>query len=125
MKPISHRELFAVTGIPVLFASLCCLVPVILVLFGLSTVAFAASLSDVLYGQHKGLFRGVGLLLLALSAYFYLRRARGICTLDEIKKRRHEVMNVLALILITGVVGYILWLYVVVEIIGLLLGIWG
>jgi ABC-type transport system involved in cytochrome c biogenesis permease subunit len=106
----SYKELLKVTGIPVVIASLCCLAPVILVLAGLSTVTFAASFSDVLYGQYMWLFRGVGLVLLVMSAYFYITRTKGICTVDEVKKRRNEIINIIAVILITGVVGYIFFM---------------
>ena len=125
MKTISKKDVFKVTGIPVLIASLCCLAPVILVLLGLSTAAFAASLSDILYGQYKWFFRLAGLVLLAGSIFFYLRRQKGICTLDDAKKRRNEIINIVAAMLIAGIVGYIVWLYVIVELIGTLLGIWG
>ena len=121
---ISKRELFKVTWLPVVVASLCCLAPVILVLFGLSTVAFAASLSDLLYGQYKWWFRVVGLVLLAGSFVLYLRRSKGICTIDQAKQRRNEIINLALIVLSAGVVGYILWLYVGVELIGLWLGIW-
>ena len=125
MKSISVKDFFRIAGIPVLVASLCCLAPVILVLFGLSTAAFAASLSDVLYGQYRWLFRAAGLILLAGSLFFYLRRQKGICTLDEAKKRRNEIVNIATTVLIVGVVGYVIWLYVIVELVGVLLGIWG
>ncbi|MEX1112343.1 MAG: hypothetical protein WEC84_02675 [Candidatus Andersenbacteria bacterium] len=121
---MTGKELLKVTGIPVVVASLCCLAPVILVLFGLSTVAFAASLADVFYGQYKWAFRGVGLLLLTISVIFYLRRTKGICTIDDVKKRRREIINIAAIVLAAGIIGYIVWLYVVVEIIGIVLGIW-
>ncbi len=122
---ITRKELFKITWFPVLIASLCCFAPVILVLFGFSTVAFAASLSDILYGQYKWWFRLVGLLLLTASFAIYLRRSKGICALDQVKQRRNEIINLALLVLITGVIGYILWLYVGVEFIGLWLGIWG
>ena len=121
---ISFKELLQLTGLPVLVASLCCLAPVIFVLLGLSTVSFAASLADTLYGDFKWLFRGVGLAALALSVYWYLRTKRGICTLDQAKQRRNEIINVILLSLSVGVIGYIVWLYVVVELLGLALGIW-
>tara|TARA_Y100000310_G_C20669527_1_gene809451 strand:- start:1492 stop:1857 length:366 start_codon:yes stop_codon:yes gene_type:complete len=121
---MKFKELFKLTWLPVAFASLCCLAPVILVLLGLSTVAFAASLSDFLYGDLKWLFRLGGLVLLAGSTFFYLRRQKGICTIDEFKKKRKKVLNTILIVLIVGVLGYIFFLYVVVEIIGELLGIW-
>ncbi|MEX1997536.1 MAG: hypothetical protein WEA04_02570 [Candidatus Andersenbacteria bacterium] len=122
---LTRKELFKITWFPVLIASLCCFAPVILVLFGLSTVAFAASLSDILYGQYKWWFRLVGLLLLTASFVIYLRRSKGICTIDQAKQRRNEIINLASIVLITGVIGYTLWLYVGVELIGLWLGIWG
>ncbi|PIR74786.1 MAG: hypothetical protein COU35_00725 [Candidatus Magasanikbacteria bacterium CG10_big_fil_rev_8_21_14_0_10_47_10] len=122
---LTKKDIFKITWFPVLIASLCCFAPVILVLFGLSTVAFAASLSDVLYGQYKWWFRLVGLILLTISFVIYLRRSKGICTIDQAKQRRNEIINLALIVLSVGVIGYILWLYVGVELIGLWLGIWG
>src|SRR5687767_13196341 len=114
MTTISKKDLFKITSIPVLIASLCCLTPVILVLFGVSTVAFAASLADLLYGQYKWWFRLVGVLLLTASLVVYLRRSRGICTIDQARQRRNEIINLAALVLGIGIIGYIIWLYVIV-----------
>ena len=118
------KSLLKLTGIPVVIASLCCLAPVVIVIFGLGSVSLAASLSDTLYGEYKWIFRGAGLVLLTLSLIWYLRRERGICTIDEAKKRRNEVINVVLLALAAGIVGYIVFLYVVVEYAGIVLGIW-
>lgn len=118
------KTILKVSGIPVIVASLCCLTPVIIVLFGLGSVTLAASLADTLYGDYKWVFRGVGLVLLALSVVWYMRRQKGICTIDEAKKRRNEVLNIVALALVTGIVGYFVFLYVVVEYAGMWLGIW-
>ena len=112
------------TGIPVIVASLCCLTPVIIVLFGLGSVSLAASLADTLYGTYKWVFRIVGLMLLILSVIWYLRREKGICTIDEAKRRRNEILNVVGVALTVGVVGYFMWLYVVVEYTGKWLNIW-
>ena len=117
------KEIAKIISIPVLIASLCCLSPVILVLLGLSTVTFAASLSDILYGSYRWVFRGVGLLLLAAALWYHFRK-KGICTLDAAKKRRREIINTSLIVLIAAVVGYIVWLYGVVEIIGIWLNIW-
>lgn len=117
------KEMFKITGIPVLFASMCCLSPLILVLLGLGTVSFAAGLSDVLYGSYKWYFRAFGLILLGISLWFYFRK-KGICSLDVAKKRRNEIINTVLLALIVGVIGYIVWLYVVVHYAGVWLDIW-
>ena len=123
MYKMKLKDFFKITGIPVLFASLCCLGPIILVLFGLSTVAFAASLTDFLYGQHKWLFRIIGLILLAFSLIIYFR-SKGICTINEAKRQKNKIINVVLISIIAAIIGYIFFLYVVVEIVGSLLGIW-
>jgi len=118
------KEILKVSGWPVVVASLCCLSPLILVLLGLSTVAFASSLSDILYGEYKWAFRAVGLLLLVMTTIIYLRRQKGICTLDEAKKRRREIINISLSVLVVGILGYIFFLYIVVHYAGVFIGIW-
>lgn len=120
----SLKSILKITGIPVVVASLCCLTPVVIVLFGLGSVSLAASLANTLYGIYAWVFRIAGLALLGLSLVWYLRREKGICTLDEAKRRRNEILNVIGITLTVGVVGYFLWLYVVVEYAGKLLHIW-
>ena len=121
--PVS-RDILKISSLPAIFASLCCLSPVILVLLGLSTVSFASSLADTLYGDYKWYFRGAGLVLLAIALVYYFRRAKGICTIDEAKKRRNEIINIVAISLITAILGYIFFLYVVVHYIGVFLNLW-
>lgn len=118
------KELLKVTGIPVVAASLCCLTPVVLVLLGLGGVAFATSLSDTLYGSYKWAFRAAGLVLLGISLLTYFR-GKGVCTLDQAKRHRRKIINTCLTAFIIAVSGYILFLYIVVEIIGKSLGIWG
>ena len=118
------KEALKVTGIPVFFASLCCLSPLILIFFGLATVSFAGSLADIFYGQYKWIFRSVGLLLLIISIIFYFRKQKGICSIDEAKKHRQEIFNKTLIFLISGVIGYIFFLYIVVHYIGVLMGVW-
>jgi len=117
------RDMFRIIGIPVVAASLCCLSPVILVLLGLSTASFAGSLADTLYGDYKWVFRGIGLALLGLSLILYFRK-RGVCTLDQAKRHRNEIINTVLIALIAAVGGYFFFLYVVVEYIGMWLRIW-
>lgn len=118
------KEIFKLSSIPVVLASLCCLSPIILVLLGVSTVSFASSLADTLYGDYKWIFRGIGLLTLLGALWFYLRRSKGICTIDEAVRRRNEIINYLALSLIIGILGYLFFLYVVVHYLGVWLGLW-
>lgn len=117
-------DVLKLSSIPVVLASLCCLSPVILVLLGISTVSFASSLADTLYGDYKWVFRGVGLLALLGALVYYFRRKKGICTIDEAIKRRNEIINYVALAIIAGVLGYLFFLYVVVHYVGVWLDLW-
>lgn len=123
-KKSALKETFKISSLPVVFASLCCLSPIILVLLGLSTASFASSLADTLYGDYAWYFRGAGLVLLAVAIIYYLRRTKGICTLDDAKKRRNEIINIVALSLIVAVIGYVFFLYVVLHYIGVFLNLW-
>lgn len=118
------RALLRIASIPVILASLCCLSPLILVLLGLGTVSFASSLADTLYGEYRWYFRALGLVALIASLVFYFRRERGICTIDDAKRRRNEVLNIAALALLVGTLGYLFFLYVVVHWAGVWVNIW-
>lgn len=118
------KEIFTISSIPVLIASLCCLSPIILLLLGVGGVTFASSLADTLYGQYKWYFRIAGLIAMAIALVLYFRRTKGICTIDEAKKRRNEIINTVIISLATGIIGYIFFLYVVVHYIGVFLQLW-
>ncbi len=120
----NFRELLKISSIPVAIASLCCLSPVILVLLGVSTISFASSLADTFYGEFKWVFRGLGLIALLFSLFYYLKRKKGVCTIDDVVRRRNEIINYIALSLIVAIVGYIFFLYVVVHYIGVWLTLW-
>lgn len=119
------KEVLKISSVPVAIASLCCLSPVIIVLLGIGSVSFASSLADTLYGDYKWVFRSLGLLALSGALVLYLRRTKGICTLDEAKKRRNEIINIVAITLAAAVLGYIFFLYVVVHYAGVFLHLWG
>ena len=103
---------------------LCCFTPIVLVLLGISSVSFAASLSDTLYYGHRWAFRGAALLFLGAALFWYFYKKEKICTLNELKRKRSRVINIIEIALIVGILAYIIWLYVIVEIIGIILGIW-
>jgi hypothetical protein len=121
---LTKKELFRITWFPVLVASLSCLAPVLLLLFGLSTLSAAASLSDILYGRYKWWFFLTGLVSLAASFILSLRRGKGICTLNEAKRRRNEILNTAFVSLGAALVAYLVWTYVIVELVGYSLGLW-
>ena len=118
------KEVLKIISAPVTVASLCCLTPLVLVAVGASSASFAASLSDNLYGNYKWGFRFVGLVSLAFALAIYFRKSKGICTLDDVKRRRNEIINISALVVIAAIVGYVFFLYVVVHYAGLPFKIW-
>ena len=120
---LNWRDLLKISSLPVFIASLCCLSPIILLSLGLVTLSAATELADVFYGTYKWIFRAVGFAALVTAFVFYIRR-QGVCTIDEVKRRRNEILNKLALTLITGVLGYVFFLYVVVHYLGVFLNVW-
>jgi hypothetical protein len=120
---ISWKDLFKVSSIPVFIASLCCLSPILLLSFGLVTVSVAGELADILYGTYKWVFRLVGIVALVVVFTLYLRRT-GVCTLDDVKKRRNEILNKFILTVIAGILGYIIFLYIIVHYVGVWLNVW-
>jgi NADH:ubiquinone oxidoreductase subunit 6 (subunit J) len=120
---MNAREIFKISGIPIIFASLCCLSPIIVVLLGLGSVTVASTLADTLYGEYKWAFRLLGLLMLAGALIMRFRR-QGVCTLDQAKRERSRIINTVIITLATGIIGYIIFLYVIVHYAGVWLHIW-
>lgn len=120
---VNFKDLLKVSSIPVFIASLCCLSPIVLLSLGLVTLSAASELTNIFYGTYKWVFRAAGLIALITAFVFYMRRV-GVCTLDDVKKRRNEILNKLALTLIIGVTGYLFFLYVFVHYIGVFLNVW-
>jgi hypothetical protein len=104
-------------------ASLCCLPSVVLVLFGLASVSTAAALSDRLYwGPMRYVLYAVSLALAAGGLLLYFRR-RGICTLDAARRERNRIRNTTLLVLIGGVATYLVWNYIILDLIGIAVGL--
>ncbi len=103
---------------------LCCFTPLVLVLLGVSTVSYAASLSDILYGSYRWAFRSIALFFLLAAIAWYFYKKEKVCTLDELKRRRKSIINFVLLAVIIATVLYIIWLYVIVEVVGLAVGVW-
>jgi len=117
------KDSFKIASLPIVFASLCCLSPILLLIFGFASVSVAASISDIFYGSYKWVFRGVGLFLLIIGLIVHFRK-KNICTFNEVKKQRTRIINTVLLTLFIGIVGYIFFLYIVVHYWGVFLGIW-
>ncbi len=117
------KDILKITSIPIFLASLCCLAPVVLVFLGISSVAYGASLAGLLDGKYKIEFLSIGTIALVISLVIYFRK-KGVCTLDQAKRHRNEIINKVSLVLIATVVGYVLFFNVFLGIIGTWLGLW-
>lgn len=117
------KKLWKISGTGAFFASLCCLSPLLLFIFGLSSAAFASSLADTFYGSYKWVFRGIGLLLLMIGIIYYYRQ-KGVCTFDQAKRRRNEIINTTLIVLIVGIIFYVIFLYVILHYWGAWLELW-
>lgn len=103
---------------------LCCFAPVVLVLIGISSVALAISLTDLLHGQYAWGFRGVAFLFLSIGLIWYFYKKENICSLDEAKQKKQLILNFTLTSIIILTVAYLIWTYVIVEILGIALGLW-
>jgi len=117
------KELLKLVSLPVIGASLCCLSPLLIFLFGFGSLSFAAGLADNFYGEWKWAFRAFGLLLLIIALIIHFRK-QGVCSLDAAKRQKNKILNTVLLTLFTGALGYIFFLYVIVHYWGVWLNLW-
>lgn len=105
-----------------LIASLCCVTPIVMVSLGLASVTVANNWGNLLYGDYKWHFRSLAaaLVAVALIAYF---RSQGVCTLDQAKRQRNRILNVVMLVVLTFNAVYIFWNYVVLHAVGIAAGL--
>ena len=116
-------SLLGLVGGASVISSLCCLPPVIMVLFGLSSISAAAAFGDSLYfGPARWIFYGASFLFLGLGLAFYFRR-QGICNLDDARRQQTRILNTGLLVLAASVAGYLFLTYVILEIVGIQLGL--
>ncbi len=104
-------------------ASMCCLPSVVLVMFGLASVSTAAALSDTLYwGPFRPILYGFTLIFIGVGLTFHFR-SQGICTLDEAKQQRTRIINTGMLVLLASLITYLIFNYVILELLGIAVGL--
>jgi len=117
-------SLMPVIGLSAVTASLCCLPSVIWVLFaGSSAIVAANSLSETLYYSSFRYFLYLISFFMILSGLIIHFRKRGICTLNDAKKNQRRVINTSLAVFTITIIFYLLWNYVILEIIGIAIGL--
>jgi len=119
----SKKKLLALGGFGAVLGSLCCITPLVIVLFGLGGVTFAAGLGNTLYFQYRWVFWliGLGFVFGGLLVYF---RGKGVCNLDQAKRKKKFIINTTILTVVSAVLIYMVFNYVFLEYIGSWVGIW-
>lgn len=103
---------------------LCCFTPVAVVLLGIGSVSYAISLTDLLYYQYAWAFRLAGLATLLAAFVVHVYANKGVCSVDAAVRQRRAIANLLGVTVAVGAFAYVVWLYVIVELVGWALGIW-
>ena len=105
-------------------ASMCCLPSVIWVLFaGSSAIVAADNLSnDLYYSWVRVALYITSLAMITIGLVIYFRN-RGVCSLDDLQRNRRRVVNTSLAVFTASVATYLVWNFVVLEVIGLALGL--
>jgi len=115
-------EMLKLTLPSAIVASLCCLSPLVFVLFGASATSFGVVLFTKTLGPYEWAFFLGGLVFLVGSFTVYFRGS-DICTLDQARARRREVVNTTLLVGFVALVGFGL-VYGAVTVTGHVIGLW-
>ena len=105
-------------------ASLCCLPSVIWVLFaGSSAIVAADQLSnDLYYSWVRFALYGLSFCMVSYGLVLYFRN-QGVCTLDDARRERRRVVNTSLSVFTAAVLAYLVWNFVILEIIGIAIGL--
>jgi hydrogenase-4 membrane subunit HyfE len=118
------KSLWKVIGLGAVTASMCCLPSVVWVLFaGSSAIVAADQLSNNLYfGIARPIIYAIALAMVGTGLVIHFR-SRGVCTLDQAKKERRRIINTTLAVLTSTFVIYFIWNYIVLELVGVALGL--
>ena len=118
------RPLAKLVAASALTASLCCLPSVIWVLFaGSSAIVAADQLSnDLYYSWVRFALYGASFCMVASGLVLYFRN-QGVCTLDDAKRERRRVVNTSLAVFTAAILAYLAWNFVILEIIGIAIGL--
>ena len=119
-----EKGLGAWIGGSAILASMCCLPSVIWVLFaGSSAIVAADQLSnDLYYSWVRWLLYAASATMLTIGMVIY-HSSKGICTLDDAIRNRRKVINTTLLTFTTAIMAYLIWNFIVLEILGIAVGL--
>lgn len=94
-----------------ILASLCCVGPLVIVLFGLGSVSFALTLS-----QYRLYFLGFGFMFMSVAIILHLRKINKTCDVNcfSVEGLKRERKFIASVVLSMGII-YVLALYVIVP----------
>ena len=118
------KPLAAIATVSALTASMCCLPSLVWVLFaGSSAIVAANELSnDLYYSWFRYALYAASLSMMSVGLIIYFRN-RGICDLDDVRRERKRVVNTSMALFTATVLGYLIWNFVILEIIGISIGL--
>ncbi len=117
-----EKDIFIISSVSAFLATLCCFSPIVLVIFGLTSISFAAGLGNRLFFGYWWAFISGGLLIMGIILLVYFRKKHKICSLDEAKRKRKKILNIVLLAVIIFVIAYVV-LEVIIEIVWIKLGL--
>jgi hypothetical protein len=106
----------------IVIASLCCLSPLVFVMLGVSATSFGVVLFTRTLAPFEWVFFAVGLACLVGSPVLCFRQPN-VCTLDQARARRREIINGTLLTLASALVGFAI-LYGAISVAGHARGLW-
>ncbi|MBO57814.1 MAG: hypothetical protein CMA77_02335 [Euryarchaeota archaeon] len=118
------KSLWKMIGLTALTASMCCFPSIVWVLFaGSSAIVAADQLSnDLYYGIARPILYLVSLGMVSIGLIIHFR-GKGICTFDDAKRERQRIINTTLAVLTATFLIYFIWNYIVLEIIGIAIGL--
>ncbi len=124
MSTEQTRPLAKLVAASAITASLCCLPSVIWVLFaGSSAIVAADQLSnDLYYSWVRFALYGLSFCMVSYGLVLYFRN-QGVCTLDDARRERRRVVNTSLAVFTSAVLAYLVWNFVILEIIGIAIGL--
>ncbi len=119
-----RKSLASIVWIPAFAASMCCFPSVVWVFFaGSSAIVAADQLSnDLYYSWVRYALYAVSMGMVAAGLVIHFRN-RGVCTLDQVRRERRRIVNTSLAVFTASVTLYMVWNYVILEIIGIALGL--